>query len=209
MMQSLETGKDKIQRICDAIRKETLEPVKKEASELIENANTMATKIVADAQKEAAVIKKKAEVEAADRLRDLKHQLDHAAKLAIETLKQKIETSLFSKELGAVVAKEMAKPELIVKLVESFMRSLEMQGIEEDFQVVIPAEISARSINALLAKNILERIRGQSVQLDGFEGGVKLVMKDREITIDITNRAVQELLAAYIRRDLRELVFVS
>lgn len=208
-MQSLETGKDKIQKICDAIRKETLEPVKQEASELIENAHTMAKKIVEDAEKIALAIKKKTDQEVKDRLKDLETQLAHAAKLSVETLKQKIEHELFSKELGQVVAGQMADKNIIVKLIESFMRSLETQGIEEDFEVVVPKEISAREINGMLAKHVLERMKGHGVQLDGFEGGVKLVMKDRQITIDITNRAVQDLLATFLRRDLRDLVFQS
>lgn len=52
-MKSLETGKDKIQKICDALKKETLEPAKQEAREVIENARLQAAEIVTAAKKEA------------------------------------------------------------------------------------------------------------------------------------------------------------
>ena len=40
-MKGLETGKDKIQKICDALRKETLEPAKQEAREIVEKAHRL------------------------------------------------------------------------------------------------------------------------------------------------------------------------
>ena len=48
-MKGLESGKDKIQKICDALRKETLEPAKQEAREIVENAHMQASEIVTEA----------------------------------------------------------------------------------------------------------------------------------------------------------------
>jgi len=206
-MKNLETGKDKIQKICDAIRKETLEPVKQEASEMIENAHMQASEIVKEAQKEAAELKKAADQEIEEKKKLFQSSLQLSCRQGIETLKQKIEKELFDKELSDLVAKEMANPAIIVKLIESFMHSLEEQGIEEDFEVLIPKDITARSINAMLAKNVLDRLRGKSVELGDFHGGVQIKMEDRQITIDITDAVVRELIGAYIRRDFRDLVF--
>ncbi|HEX2582503.1 MAG TPA: HrpE/YscL family type III secretion apparatus protein [Chlamydiales bacterium] len=206
-MKNLESGKDKIQKICDVIRKETLEPIKQEAREIIENARLQASDILREAENKAATLIETADAEIKEKKRLFESSLSLSCRQGIEMLKQKIEQELFSKEIDALVAKETSNPQLIVRLIESFMRSLEEQGIEEDFEVFIPKEIPARSINALLGKNILERLKNKSVELGDFQGGVQIKMQGRQITIDISNEVVRELIAAYIRRDFRDLIF--
>ena len=49
-----------------------------------------------------------------------------------------------------MVAKEMADPKVIANLLNSFMKTMEQKGIEEDFVAIIPKGISPRSINDLL-----------------------------------------------------------
>lgn len=206
-MKHLETGKDKIQKICDVIRKETLDPAKQEAREIIENAHLQAAEILKDAEAKAAVLKKQTDEELEEKKRVFHSSLNLACRQALETLKQKIERQLFAPELAQVVVHEMGKPELVAELIRSFMRSLEEQGIEEDFEVVIPREISPRSISALVTAKVLERLKGGGVEVGDFGGGVRLRMESRSITIDITDAVVRELIAAYIRRDLRDLIF--
>jgi len=206
-MKNLETGKDKIQKICDAIRKETLEPVQQEAREIVENARLKADEIIRAAEKEAAKLIGAADSEIQEKKRLLASSLNLSCRQAVEMLKQKIEHDFFDQELSELVVKETAKPQLIAHLIESFMHSLKEQGIEEDFEVLIPKEITARSINALLGKNILERLKNQTVELGDFHGGIQIKMKGRHITIDISDQVVKELIASYIRRDFRDLLF--
>lgn len=206
-MKNLETGKNKIQKICDTIRKETLEPIKQEARELIENARLQAAEIIREAEKKAENLHKSADAEIKEKKRILESSLALSCRQAIEMLKQKIEEELFNKELAETVSKETGKPELIVRWIESFVRSLEEQGIEEDFEVLIPKEITARSINTLLGQKILDRLSHRSVQLGDFHGGVQIKMKGRKITVDISDQVVREVIASYIRRDFRDLLF--
>jgi V/A-type H+-transporting ATPase subunit E len=72
---------------------------------------------------------------------------------------------------------------------------------------VIPKNISPRSINELLGKQVLEQLKHQSVVIGDFEGGVQIQLKGRRITIDISDATVRELIAQYIRRDFREMIF--
>jgi V/A-type H+-transporting ATPase subunit E len=206
-MKNLETGKSKIQKICDMIRVETLEPTKQEARELIENARLQAAEIIEEAEKKARSLQRDADAEIKEKKRLLESSLALSCRQAIEMLKQKIEQELFNKELADLIMQDTGRPELIVRLIESFARSLEEQGIEEDFEVLIPKEITARSINALLGEKIIERLKNRSVELGDFHGGVQIKMKGRQITIDISDQVVRELIAAYIRRDFRDLLF--
>ncbi len=206
-MKNLESGKDKIQKICDAIRKETIEPAKQEVRELLENARSQAAEIVREARQQAEIIQKEARLAIEEKQKVAQASLTLACRQTVETLKQKIEQKLFSEALAEMVAKEMSSPQLIVELIQSFMRSLEEQGIEEDFEVLIPKSMQPRSISSLLAKNVLERLKNHTVELGSFDGGVQIRMAGRQITIDISDKVVKELVAGYIRKDLRELVF--
>lgn len=206
-MKGLETGKDKIQKICDALKKETLEPAKQEAREIVENAHLQASEIVHDAQKKARSIVAAAEKEIDEKKKVFQSSLNLACRQGIEQLKQKIEEELFDKELAHLVTKETADPKVIANLLNSFMKSMEEKGIEEDFIAVIPKGISPRSINDLLAARILERLHNKSVTVGDFAGGVQIQLKGRQITIDISDAVVRELIAQYIRRDFRDLVF--
>ena len=206
-MRNLETGKDKIQKICDSIRKETLDPARQEAREIIENAHLQAAEILREAKDKAALLKTGAEREIEEKRRVFQSSLQLSCRQGIEMLKQKIEQELFHKELGSVVHQEMTQPQLIARLVQGFVRSLEEQGIEDDFQVVIPKEITPRAINALLGEAILSRLKEHSVQIGDFHGGVQIRLKERHIIIDISEEVVRELIANYIRRDFRELMF--
>ena len=206
-MKNLETGKDKIQKICDALKKETIEPAKQEAREIIENAHLQAVNIVAAAKKEAGERLAVADREIEEKQKVFQSSLHLACRQGIELLKQKIESELFDRQLTEIVAKETSDPKVIANLLSSFMKAMEEKGIEEDFAAVIPRHISPRAINTLLTQHILERLKGHSVSIGDFEGGVQIRMPSRQITIDISDQVVRELIAQYIRRDFRDLVF--
>ena len=162
-MKGLETGKDKIQKICDTLLKETLEPAKQEAREIIENAHMQAAEIVAGAKKSAASMMQTAEKELEETKRVFHASLSLACRQGIEQLKQTIEKELFDQELVSLVGKEMADPKVIASLLNSFMKSCEEKGIEEEFVAVIPKAISPRSINELLIARVLERLKNKKI----------------------------------------------
>lgn len=206
-MKGLETGKDKIQKICDALKKETLEPAKQEAREIIENSHIQASAIVEEAKTKCKSMMEVAEKEIEEKKRVFHASLNLACRQGIEQLKQRIEKDLFNVELSELIVNEMRDPNVIASLLNSFMKSMEEKGIEEDFAASIPEKISPRAINDLLASKVLERLENQTVVASDIQGGVKIQLKDREITIDISDAVVRELIAQYIRRDLRDLVF--
>lgn len=206
-MKGLETGKDKIQKICDTLRKETLEPAKQEAREIVENAHMQAAEIVAEAKKRADLIVHGSIQEMEEKKRVFHASLNLACRQGIEQLKQKIEKELFNPELAGLVLKEMADPKVIAHLLASFMRSMEEKGVEEDFAALIPKGISPRAINDLLVSKVLEKLQKHSVSVGDFAGGLQIQLKGKKITIDISDTVVRELIGQYIRRDLRDLVF--
>lgn len=206
-MKGLETGKEKIQKLCDALKKETLEPAKQEAREIVENAHLQAEEIVRKAKEKAEEFLHKAKSEMEEKSKIFHASLQLAARQGLELLKQKIEEQLFDQQLSELVLKEMSDPKVIAHLIDAFMKIMQEKGVEEDFVAVIPKNISPRSINALLGQQLLDRLQGQTVMVGDFAGGAKIELKGRKITIDISDAAVRELIAQYIRRDFREMIY--
>jgi V/A-type H+-transporting ATPase subunit E len=206
-MKGLETGKDKIQKICDLLRNETLEPAKQEACEIIENARLQASDILKEAQKKADEILLSAKNEVDAREKVFQSSLQLSCRQGIEKLKQMIEEKLFNQQLSSLVLREMTDPHLIANLIKTFMKSMENKGFEEEFTAVIPKNIPPRLINELLGSEILERLQNETVLVGDFIGGIQIQMKEKQITIDISDATVRELIALYIRRDFREMIF--
>jgi V/A-type H+-transporting ATPase subunit E len=203
-MKGLETGKDKIQKICDALRKETLEPAKQEAREIVENAHLQASQIVNEAKEKGEKLLQEAMAEMEEKKRVFHASLALASRQGIEQLKQKIEHDMFAPELARLVSKEMSDPKAIANLLNGLVKSMESN---EEMAVFIPKGISPRSISELLAANVLEKLKNKMVAAPEIGGGVQIQLKDQKITIDFSDTFVRELLAQYIRRDLRDLVF--
>lgn len=84
---------------------------------------------------------------------------------------------------------------------------MEEKGVEEEFIAVIPKGISPRSLSSLIAEKIMERLENQVVALGDFGGGVQISLKEKQITIDVSDTVIREIIAQYIRRDFRDLVF--
>lgn len=206
-MKGLETGKDKIQKICDVLRKETLEPAKQEAREIVENAHMEAQEIEKGAREKAKALLEKAEKEIEEKKKVFHSSLQIASRQGIDLLKQKIEKELFDKELVQLVEKEMKDPKLISNLIQALIRALEEKGIEEEFLALVPKEVSPREVNLLISKNILEKLKNQTVSLGNFLGGVQIQLKEQRVTIDISDASIRELLAGYSRKDFRDLIF--
>lgn len=202
-----ETGKEKIQKICDVLKKETLEPAKQEAREIVENAHLQAQEIVKEATKKAEELVAGALASIEEKQKVFQSSLQLACRQGVDLLKQKIEHELFDQQLATTVAEGMKSPKVVADLIAALMRHIEEKGIEDELVAWIPKAISPRAINAELATEMLDRLKNRSVTVGDFGGGVKIQFLGRQITLDISDTAVRELIALYIRRDFRDMVF--
>lgn len=209
MEKTLEKGEDKIQKICDALRRETLEPAKQEAEKIIEEARARAEQIVNEAQAQAEKLHENAR-EAIEQERNVFHSsLEQAGKQGLEELRQAIEHKLFHDELQKVIEENSSDPKVIAKLISSIVQAIEKEGITTELSAVIPQAVSAEEINRLLGEGILKKLKEESVTFGEFVGGAQVKLHNKKMTIDITDRALMELLSSYVRKDFRKLLFKS
>lgn len=206
-MKGMEIGKDKVKKICDVLRRETLEPAKQEAEEMIRMAKEQAEELIAAARKEVEKMNEEARQEIEHQKNIFQSSLSQACKQAIAALKQSIEEKLFNRELTRLVTEQTQDPHVLAKMIAAVVQAIEREGVETDLSVYIPAAVSARAVNTLLLHEILEKLKEKSVLVGPLTGGIEVKLHKENMTVDISDIALRELVANYIRKDFREMIF--
>lgn len=206
-MKTLDTSEDKIQKICDVLRKETLEPAQKEAEAIIEQAKKRAEDIIKAARKESEDLLKQTQAHISQQHTVFQSSLEQAAKQGIESLKQSIEEKLFNPEINSLVTEATTNPQLIAQLISSLVKAIDKEGLSVDLSVFIPSTLSVKEMNELLTQNLLNKLKNGSVSLGDFNGGIKVRLENKKITLDITNGEIAEILKRYVRKDFRKYLF--
>lgn len=206
-MTSTETGKDKVKKICDVLRRETLEPAKEEAKNIIEKARQEAKLLIEAGKKEAKKLRDAA-LRKIDEEKELFQASIHVAgKKSVDLLKQEIEEKLFHPALNDLVSSSLSDSAVMAKLITALVEAIQRDGIDAELSVSVPQTVSAQEVNQALAARILDRLSKKSVELGNITGGAKVKLKEKHLTIDISDQAVQQLLAYYIREDFRSIIF--
>lgn len=206
-MKSLEKGQDTIQKISDRLKHEVIEPAKVEAYKIVEAAQQKADEIIALAERQADVTKAAVHAQIEKDRRVFQSALQQASKQSLEALRQAVEQKLFNEQLNTLVETGMADPQLIAKLIDAIVTAIEKEGLGTDLTAVISRVASAQAISKLLAQEVLKKLKGKPLTLDGFAGGAQIKIEDRQIRIDLSDNAIKELLSNYVRKDFRDLVF--
>lgn len=208
-MKGIDTGKDKVKKICDVLKRETLEPAKKEAEEIVQAAQLRAQQIILDAKKEVekTLLESRQEIEKERNV--FQSSLNQACKQALEVLKQNIESKLFDPELSQLLHKPLQEPQVIADLIKAVIGAIEKEGIDANLSALIPRSVSAQTINQLLTQNILQKLKASSVEVGPLQGGIAVKIDKDNITIDVTEATLKELVSDYIRKDFRETLFRS
>lgn len=208
-MKTLDRGQDKIQKISDELRRETLEPAKKEAERLIAEAKTRAEQIISDSEKQAKKIIEEARTAIEQERNVFQSSLVQASKQSVEALRQNIETKLFNQELDKALHKYTIDPNILGNLINAMVQAIQKNGISADFSAIIPNQVSDKQINALLVDQVLKELKEKSVVVGDFSGGVQVKLHDKKLTIDMSEQALKDLIARHIRKGFRDLIFQS
>ena len=116
---------EKIQEICDILRKDTLEPAQKEAAKIIQEAEETAKRIQHEAHRHAQDWVEQAKKQMEQERNVFDSTLKQASKQAIELLRQKITQELFAPEVVRLVEEKSASKEIVGKLIAAIVNSLE------------------------------------------------------------------------------------
>ncbi len=203
----METGKDKVKKICEVLRKETLEPAMQEASEVVDQAKAKGEQIVSEAKAKAAKLLEAADKEIEKRKKVFQASLNQGARQSAEWLKQEIEERLLNHNLYQMISQATSSPEILAKMVEAVVKAVEDEGLETDLSAIIPTAVDPKAVNELLGKEVLKQLKENSVVIGPKKGGIELKLHKENITIDLTDTAILELMTRYVRKDFHKYFF--
>ncbi len=203
----MEAGKEKVKKICDLLRKETLEPAQEEAERILEEARAEAGRIVEKGRQESEELLKEAR-ETIEREKEIfQTSLNQACRQSLEFLKEQIEEKLFNAQLKKVIEGQTQDPKVHSEITKDVVKAYEKEAIVETLCDFIPASVTAEQVNALIGATILERLKEKGVLLASIGGGIQVKLVDENVMIDLSAETLSELLASYTRKDFRELIF--
>ncbi len=203
----MDKGQDKINRICNELRHETLEPAKLEAKEIIADAVERSEVIIAEAKAYAKnIIEESRTVIERDR-NVFNSSLKQASEQTLESLRQKIEQSFFNSNLQKLIIDASSTPQVIGRLINAIIHGIEKEGLSKDFTAIIPEISSAEEIARCLTEDVLAKLEKNPLSLGNFEGGAQVKLLDKKLTLVMTDKELIEFLKLYVRKDFRKLIF--
>lgn len=208
-MESVETGKDKVKKICEILRRDTLEPAMQEAESIIADARKKAEGILKEAKEKAEKRRSDAEEEIKKKQEIFETSLSQGSRQTLQWLKQEIEQRLINETLQELIIKETTKPQVLSKLISALVKAIQEEGLETDLSAIIPTVVDVEDVNKLLGKEIIAKLKEKSVILGSLKGGTEIKWHKEKVTIDISDSALFELIKRYIRKDFLKFFFVS
>jgi len=198
---------EKLQEICNALRRETLEPARLEAQQLIDKTTQECRQRLHEAQEEAERIREQARAQIRKEQEMARVHLQQAVRQALASLREAIEGQVLQRRLVEELSGPLKDPDVIARLIQALATALERDGLATNLEALIAKTVEPRAVNQHLAQALLEKLRGGTVEVGRFEGGMRLKLCDQQLTVEVTDSVLQELLAAYLRRDFRDMLF--
>ncbi len=208
-MKTLEEGKKRIQDICDAIRRDTIEPAKEEARRIVEEGERIKHELIEEGRKEKERQIGEAQALIEQKWAVFQSSIEQASKQAVESLKQKIEKELFSPHLAELLRGSMSEPLVVAHIVDGLVKALDKEGLAVNLAAEVGRNVDREEVNKLLAKRILEQLEHGTVSIGDFEGGAKIALKEGNMSVALTLDDARKLLAEYLRKDFRKLIFAE
>lgn len=206
-MEVLDTGHDKIRKICDTLKKETLEPAKKEAKEIIAKAIQEAEKIVQHAKDDAKSIYEENKKKMQKEKNVLQSSLKLACSQSIEALRQEVEENFFNKEIGKLFKEQVNSEQLIAQFINVVIQAIEKEGLKGDLEVIIPKHLSREEIAKKLTQTTISRLKDRPLILGDRQNGVEVKVKDHHMALEISDQTLLSLFASFLREEFRAMLF--
>jgi len=208
-MKPIDTGKDKVRKICEALRQEALDPARREADEIVAVARSDAKRIIEEAKRKGRRMIEEARKKTEEEYNVFKASVNLACKKSFDTLKQKVEHNLFNTQLAAFIDKPMKDPHVLAKIISAMINGIEEKGDRADLKAVISSSVSPEEVSRELARGVVGRLRSGEVEIGDIAGGVQIKIVDENLTLDMTDETLKAILAEFVREEFRGAIFAE
>lgn len=196
----------KIQKICEEIRKNTIEPALKEAAEIEMHAKKNAEQILVEANEKKQHMLEMAQKEIEEKQKIFENALQLAKQRVMENIKQTIEEALFSKQFMQILQQHTSKKEVVAQIISALLHIVETQELQH-FTVFVPEQSDVQQLAAQVGRGFMDQLQKKIIPLEGLTGGAKLKIEDKSLVIDLSDEAIEQLLAKFVRKEFRKILF--
>lgn len=207
MSKTLEKGEHKIQEICDKLRKETLDPAKIHAENIVKEAHQKAEEMIASAERHCEKLFNEARRQIAKEEEVFHTSLNQSVRQTLEALRQQITEHLFVPALVEKIDRFSSQPDLIKNLISSIAEAIQKEGMDVDLSIEISKLCSPDEIVHAISKELQERLRIKSITVGNFHGGIRVRLIGKNYIVDMSNSTLIELFSQFCRKDVRDLLF--
>ncbi len=201
------TATDKIQKIAEHIKANVLDPVEKEKKQILEEAKQEKARIIAEAEKEAKEIIESAESHVKELNSSTETALKIAAKQTVSVLKLSIEMEVLKRIIEEPIKEILNGPEILKGIIAEIVKTY----VEKDFSGGVEVLVSKDNRDKLkeyVKNESIKKIKGGlSLSEESGISGCKVVLKGKKIALDFSDEALTDLLAQYIRPEIRSYLF--
>lgn len=206
-MRLLETGNDKVKKICEILKKETLDPAKHQAEELLDHARKEAEKIVAHAHEKASQMIRESEERLKKDESVFTASLNLACKQGIGKLKAEIQSKIFNTALIEKIQKELNQDETIAHCIRAIFDGVSKSGMEADAEIILAKNLSKEVVAKAIAKAGIDQQVIKVISTGEFSSGIQVKIAKENLTIDLSDETVAELITNFASENLKKMIF--
>lgn len=199
----------KLDQLCRKLKDKTLEPALSEAQKIKDEAQLFAKGLIDQAHKERDQIIASAQTELDRQKKAFESALETAKTQVISGLQQEIETAVFNPEIKTLIVHELKDEKLLKKIIEALVVCAK-DTVEKGAHIgdlMLSKGLSEETVAKVVSQKTLEAVKGKVIQLPAIQGGAKLKIEEKNLTLDLSDEAIEELLFSYMRKEFRDLVF--
>ena len=210
-----------VEALIERLREEGVANGRTQAEQIVSDAKAQAESTVKEAQEQADQIVSKAREEA----ENLKRAAHEALEVAFRDTRLALKTQLtqrFTGEVQRLIGAETQKPELLQKLILEVAGKVKEEVAEaQQVEVLLPRKVAGLEELSRnpeeLEQGVLTyfvRLVGQDMLREGIsfgvvkdnQGGLKLRLVDREVVLDMSDRAIAEAILEHLQPRFRALL---
>ncbi|MBW2498610.1 MAG: hypothetical protein JRF61_15145 [Deltaproteobacteria bacterium] len=211
-----------VDSLIERLRSEGVNRGHHEAERIVEQASARADEIVREAREKAERIKEAAEADAARSRRAATEALDVAVRDAVIRLKREL-GNRFAMEVRRLTSREMKGEDLLKQMVlEVTRRARHEIGLEEGaMEVLLPRDaVGLEDLRrdpedlengplTRFVRSVAQDLAERGIQIspsDRIESGLQVVVREGDITLDLSDEAVADVLLQHLQPRFRALV---
>lgn len=202
-----DTAQNKVAEICKQLTKDTLEPAQEEAKRIIEDAEKEASSMIENAKKEIEELQKAKDEHFKQKTSVYESSIRMALNQALSMLRTQITEQLFAPKLRELLQAGLNETTVIASLIQAIVEDIREKGVNTSLQASIAKGASVEEVNKTLISAVKDQLQEHSVSLGAFNGGVTVKLVEDNISLEITDTALKELVMQYVSEELRNVLF--